>query len=71
MPRKRKLKVNLGTAERQEACLETLQMCVHITRDLIGDATRMDGPIALAALAAVFDQLVADVILSMDDSPFP
>lgn len=61
----RKLKVDLGTPERVETCLQTLELCTHIARDLIGDAVELTGPLALAALAGVFDEMIADVMLSV------
>lgn len=69
MAKQPKLKVNLGTPERQEACLETLQMCVRITRDLIGEVQRIEGPIAMEALARTFEKIVADVILASTTPP--
>lgn len=48
-----------------EACLQTLRLCVQITRDLVSDAEKMNGAIALTALAGVFDEMIGDLILSL------
>lgn len=64
LTRRDKLKVELSSEERVEACLQTLALCTRITRDLIGDAEKINGAIALAALAQVFDQMIADVVLA-------
>ena len=55
----RRLKVSLATPERQEACAETLRMCAQIARDLAdNEAKNVSGPIALLALAGIFDDLL-------------
>lgn len=67
MSQTRKLQVELSNEERVEACLQTLRLCVQVIRDLIGEpeTQNLPGPIAMTALANLFEEMIHDVILSI------